>query len=46
MSAINAVARMQRDLRQLAINPIEGVTVALRDGEDVLRLAVNMVPRE
>ena len=39
-----AVPRMLRDLRQLAKDPVDGVTVALRDN-DVLRLAVNMVPR-
>ena len=39
-----AVPRMLRDLRQLAKEPVEGVTVALR-GDDVLHLAVNMVPR-
>ena len=41
---VPAIPRMLRDLRQLAKEPVDGVTVALRDN-DVLRLAVNMVPR-
>jgi len=39
-----AVARMARDLRQLAKEPVDGVKVALR-GDNMLRLSVNMVPR-